>query len=130
RLEELKCVCFQEFDIREAVQFGVPRGASQRVTGRVERGYAVGTCREVDGERAVVAEAVERSTARSCAGGDAVLALVQKGACLLAVPRSGEVARAVLHDLDLARDVSGQKLDIGREAFFHAERNVVAGEDA
>src|SRR5205085_1034273 len=129
RLEELEGVRFEEFNIRESVQFGISCGASQRVTRRVERGYAVSTCREVNGKRAVVAEAVERSTSRACAGGDAILALVEKGAGLLSLPGSGEIARAMFHDLDFTRDIAREQLDVRREAFLHPQWNVIARED-
>ena len=66
----------------------------------------------------MIREAVERASARDAAGEHAILALVEKCAGLLAVPRRGEIAHAVLDDLDLARDVAAQELGRAAEPSF------------
>ena len=73
----------------------------ERVRRCVERDHVIGAAREVERERAVIAEAVERAAARHASDERAVLALVEERAGLLSVPRCGEVAHAVLVDLDL-----------------------------
>ena len=90
----------------------------------------VGVAREVQREGAVIAEAVERAAARDAAGEHAVLALVEKRAGLLAVPRRGEIAHAVLDDFDLARHVAREELGRAAESFLRAHGGIVAREDA
>src|SRR4051812_8032889 len=61
RLEKVENVCLQHVDIREAVSFGVLPGAFERRSRRINRKDAIRTAREVERERTVVAEAVERA---------------------------------------------------------------------
>src|SRR6185436_6881666 len=79
---------------------------------------------------AVIAEAIEGASAGERADRDAVLSLVEECTGLLTVPRGGEIAYAVLSDLDLARNGAAQQLDGGGQPFLRAQRNVVARENA
>jgi hypothetical protein len=54
----------------------------------------------------VIAEAVERAAAGDLAGEAPVLALVEERACLLTGPWSGEIADAVLVNLDPFRNLA------------------------
>jgi hypothetical protein len=60
----------------------------------------------MQGERSVVAEAVERPPARDGSRESTVLTLIQEGAGLLPIPRRGQIANAVFHDLDLSRHLA------------------------
>ena len=90
----------------------------------------VGVASEVQRERPVVREAVEGAAARDAAGEHAILALIEKGAGLLPVPRRGQVADAVLGHLDLARNVAVEQLRGARETLLRAHGGVVARENA
>ena len=109
---------------------GVVARAGERGARRVERGDVRRIAREMQRERAVIREAVERAAARDAAGEHAILSLVEECAGLLSVPRSGEVAHAVLHDFDLARHIAGEELGGAGESFLGAHGGVVAREDA
>ncbi len=98
--------------------------------GCVQRRDVVRLTREVQCEGAVVAEAIEGASARDAADERAILALVEERARLLSLPRSGEVAHAVLVHFDLVGHLAVQEFDVRGESFLHAQRDVIAREDA
>src|SRR4029079_10572734 len=109
---------------------GVPFRPVQRIAGDVHRRYRFGTPGEVERERAVIAEAVQRAPACDLADESPILALVEKGPRLLSGRWSREVSHAVLLDLDPLGYRAAQQLDADRQLLFAAERDVVSGEDA
>ena len=109
-------------------QFSPARASASADTSSAIDG--VGAAREMQRERAVIAEAVERASACEFADEHAILALVEKRAGLLAAPRRGEKADAVLVDLDLVGDVAAEQLDADGQLFLRAQRDVVARENA
>jgi len=123
-------VGLDEPDVRQVVARRVRLRALQRIAGHIDGDDALGASREVQRERAVIAEAVEGAPARAFADHQAILALVEKRARFLSRPRSSGVAHAVLVHLDFPRNVPGQELDVGGEGFLLSHRNVVAGENA
>jgi len=94
-----------------------------------ERGDVRRVPRQVQGERSMVAEAIERATARDCAHEVPVLALVEERAGLLARPGRGEEFHAVLVHLDLARDVTVQDNGLARQAFLRSQWHIVPRQD-
>jgi len=96
----------------------------------VERHDVLGASREMQRERAVIAEAVEGTPAGEFTDHHAILALVEEGACLLSCPWGSGVADAVFVHFDFLWNVSGQQLDARGEPFLFSHGNVVAGEDS
>ena len=111
-------VGLDQLDIRDAVARAVLAGALQRVGRDVERDHGVGSPGEVERERAVIAEAIERSSAGALADQHAILALVEERASFLTAPGRGEHADAVLVDLDLLRHCAAQQLDADGQLSF------------
>ena len=78
----------------------------------------------------MIAEAVEGPAPRDAPDQRAILALIEKGAGLLPAPRCGEIAHAMLVDLDLVRNRAVQQLHRRLESFLESEWRVVASEYA
>ena len=79
-------VGLDQLDIRDAIPRAVLAGALQRIRRDVERDDGVGSAGEVERERAVIAEAIERASASAFADQHAILALIEERAGLLAAP--------------------------------------------
>ena len=78
----------------------------------------------------MIAEAVERASAREVADEHAILALIEERAGLLTVSRRGEEAHAVLVHFDFVGHVAAQQLDADGKLLLGAQRNVVARENS
>jgi len=68
--------------------------------------------------------------ARDGAGERAILSLIEEGSGLLPIPRRGEIAKAVLHHLDLPRHVAGEQGDFASQAFLGAHGDIVPRENS
>src|SRR3970040_2460034 len=82
--------------------------------------------RQVQRERAVVAETVQGPSAGQAAQQYTVLALIQEGAGLLAGPGRRRVTDPVLVDDDLAGYVAMQEYRLTRQAFTRSQQDIVA----
>src|SRR5439155_1210707 len=90
-----------------------------------------GAARQMQRERAVVGEQVERRAGPGVSGDEpAVLALVEERAGLLARPRRGEILHSVLHHLHDLRYLAGGERHLERQTLVPANRDVVAEQDA
>src|SRR5450755_4227228 len=90
--EDVERVAGHPVDIGQPVQRRVFGAAGERLVARVERGDRCGPLRQVQGERAVIGETIERAASgRDESGGEkSIVALVEKRSGLLAGPRCGE----------------------------------------
>src|SRR6185437_10136351 len=95
-----------------------------------ERGNRVSVACQVQRERAVIAEAVERSPARQLADQMSVLALIQERTGFLARPRCRQILHAVFIDFDLLRNLTVQQHRFARQSLALARPGVVPGQDA
>jgi hypothetical protein len=89
-----------------------------------------GISREVERERAVIAETVQRHAPGQVANQPPVLALIQEGARLLAVPRSGERADTVFHCFDVSGYVPMEQFNRARQPLALSHGGIVARQDA
>ena len=129
-LQVLEGVGFDEGAVRESIAAEVLLRAGECVCRRIQRDDAVRSACEMERKGAVIAEAVERASACDAADERSVLALIQEGPGLLASPRCRQVSDTVFVRFDLVGHRSVEELDRGGKPFLHAERDVVAGEDA
>src|SRR5262245_40903785 len=94
----------------QAVERRVRLRALERSGGRIDRDHVRRLTCEMQRKRTVIAEAVERTTARDRSRELAILALIEKRSRLLASPRRGDIRHAVFAHLDLARYVAEEQL--------------------
>ena len=128
----LEGVRLAPLDVLQPVERRVgPRPLERAGTG-VQGDHRPGAAGQVQGEGAVVGEAVERTTAgsRRRPGEDPVRPLIEEGAGLLTVPWRREVPHRAFADLDLAWHRADDRLDIVGEPLATAGRHVVSEEDA
>jgi hypothetical protein len=102
----------------------------QGLGARIDRYHVPGALCQVEGEGAMVGEAVERPTA---GGGEPareqpIASLVEKRAGLLSGPRCGEVSHRGLADLDFLGHVTMHQLRFQAQPLPPANRRVVAQE--
>src|SRR5688500_4742158 len=114
----LERIRLDELDVRCAVAVGILACTLECVRRGVDRGDMIGATREVESERAVVAEAIERAAARDRADEYAVLALVEERPCLLPGPRRRELAYLGLVHLDLVRPLASDQRRLGGKALL------------
>src|SRR6185437_10241012 len=78
----------------------------------------------------MIAEAVERAASRALADVHAVLALVEKRARLLAVPRRGDESHPMLDHFHCLWNAAGEQLHGRRQSFPRPQCDVVACENS
>ena len=122
-------VGLDELNVGDAIASAVVGGALERACRYVECDHGVGSARQVERERTVVAEAIECASASALADQDAILALVEERTSLLPVMRCGEEADAVFVHLDLVGYRATQELDADWQALLGTERDVIAREN-
>src|SRR5258706_1205724 len=116
--------------VGDAVGGGVRLQPFEGFPGSVHRQHLGRHGRDLEGEAAVVGEAVEDAAMGVHAGGRVVFALVEEEACLLTVVEVGQVDDTVLLDLDLLGHVPEEKPDVRLEPFELAHLRIVPLQDA
>src|SRR5437879_2636960 len=118
-------------DVGEAVERRVLRSPGQRLPARIDRGHRRGAARQVQRERAVIGEQVERRAGPGVRGDEAaVLTLVEECPRLLTRMRRGEVAHTVLLDLHRFGHAAECRHHLERQPLVPPDRDVVAEQNA
>ncbi len=116
-------------DVADPVARGVPPDVPDRVLRHVQGDDRLAPVGELEGEGAVVAEAVEHPAVGVRAGGGAVLALVEEQARLLAAPQVDLVVDAALAHVHEIGHLAVQQRHRRVEALELPHAHVVPGED-
>lgn len=127
RPKNQKRIAFVPLDVPEPVQRGIPGSPLQGLDAGIEGHNPLALPGEVQGERAMIGEAVERLAARNrqLAGPNAVGSLIEKCAGLLTGPWRGEVSHRLLDHFDVLGDRARHQLGGDRKALVLAGRGVV-----